>query len=336
MVAVFLVWPGLLTKLGVKEPKLKKGLDLVGGTYILYEADLSKVDPKDTASAIDSLVANIDRRVNSLGVAEPQIRSVKIGKKSGVIVELPGIKDIDKAMKVIGKTAKLEFKKEGKKAGEWEETGLTGKNLKKAQTTVDSAGNPAVSISFDKEGTKLFSDLTKQIGKRIAIFLDDELISAPVVQAHITDGNAIIQGKFTIEEAKNLAIQLNAGALPVPIKPIEQKVVEASLGKTTVEKSLVAGIVGLVMIALFMIFYYKLAGLVAIMALLLYGLFVLAIFRLSGYSPSGITLTLSGVAGFILSIGMAVDANILIFERTKEELAQGRGCLLYTSPSPRD
>ncbi len=319
-------WPtGPNLELGkfYKEIKVHEGLDLQGGTHLVYELDTSKVESKDVDTAAQSVVNVIDRRINALGVAEPVIQPAKLGDKQTVIVELPGISDVNEAINLIGKTAQLKFKE---LAGEGEsqnfvDTNLTGANLRRAEVQFDqSTGEPQVGIQFDSDGTKKFTDLTqKNLQKPLAIELDGEIISAPTVQTTIDNGEAVITGKFDIKEAKKLAIELNAGALPVPIKLVEQRNVGATLGSESVKKSLVAGLVGLVLVGLFMIVYYKIPGVVAVLALIIYTLIVLAIFKLIP-----ITLTLAGIAGFILSVGMAVDANILIFERTKEELAQGR------------
>ncbi len=207
------------------------------------------------------------------------------------------------------------------------ETGLSGKNLKSANIEfMSQSGKPEVAIEFDAEGTKMFADLTKEnIGKQIAIFLDGEVISAPTVQTEITDGKAVITGNFTLEEAKKLSQRLNEGALPVPITLIGQQSVEASLGKISLEQSLKAGLIGIILVMVFMIVYYRFLGFVASIALVIYSSLMVAIFKISSVTPWSITLTLAGIAGFILSIGMAVDANILIFERTKEEIRKGRG-----------
>jgi len=205
--------------------------------------------------------------------------------------------------------------------GEFVDTDLTGANLRRAEVQFDqNTGEPQVSIQFDADGTKKFADLTqKNLQKPLAIELDGEIISAPTVQTVIENGEAVITGKFDIQEAKKLAIELNAGALPVPITLVEQRNIGATLGSESVQKSLVAGLIGLLLVGLFMIIYYRLPGFLATLALIIYTLIVLALFKLIP-----VTLTLAGIAGFILSVGMAVDANILIFERTKEELATGK------------
>jgi len=209
-------------------------------------------------------------------------------------------------------------------------TGLSGKNLKNAAVEFQSQGlsEPQVGIKLDAEGTQLFAELTKRnLNKTIAIYLDGEIISAPTVQAEIINGEAVITGNFTLDEAKNLVQRLNEGALPVPISLISQQSVEASLGEISLQKSLKAGIIGFILVAIFMLIYYRFLGLIAILALLIYSGIMISIFKLSAFSPWQITLTLPGIAGFILSVGMAVDANILIFERTKEEIRRGRNIL---------
>ena len=209
-------------------------------------------------------------------------------------------------------------------------TGLTGKNLKSAAVSFQNQGlsEPQVSLKFDDEGTKLFTDITKKnLQKTVAIYLDGQPISAPRVQSEITTGEAVITGNFTSQEAKDLVKRLNEGALPVPITLISQQSVEASLGQISLQKSLKAGVIGLILVIIFMLIYYRFLGLIASLALLIYAVLMISIFRLSAFSPWQITLTLPGIAGFILSIGMAVDANILIFERTKEEIRRGRNVL---------
>jgi preprotein translocase subunit SecD len=317
-----------------KEIKVHEGLDLQGGTHLVYQLDTSKIESKDIATASQSVVNVIDRRINALGVSEPVIQPAKIGDKQTVIVELPGVSDVNEAINLIGKTAQLKFNEQkdttieagttisgGTTIGGWKDTDLTGANLKRAEVQFDqNTGEPQVSIQFDADGTKKFADLTKKnLQKPLAIFLDDDLITNPTVQTEITDGQAVINGNFDIKSAKELALQLNAGAMPVPISLIEQRNIGATLGSESVQRSLVAGLIGLLLIAIFMIVYYRLPGLMATLALIVYALVTLALFKLIP-----VTLTLAGIAGFILSIGMAVDANILIFERTKEELARGK------------
>ncbi len=319
--------PQIDFKLGGKrffrDLELKLGLDLQGGTHLVYEADTSHIPAENVKSAIQATRDNIERRINLLGVSEPVIQTAQAGSNYRLIVELPGIKDINAALATIGQTAQLEFK-EPKAATpsaqtDFAATGLTGKDLKIAQVKFDN-GRAVVSLDFTPEGTKKFADITtKNLGKPVAIFLDNNIISAPTVQSTIADGKAVISGNFTVDDAKHLAILLNAGALPMPIKVVEQRNVGATLGNETIVKSLVAAGVGLVVVWLFMLGNYGLKGLLADIALTIYILLSLAVIKLIP-----VTLTLAGIAGLVLSVGMAVDANILIFERIKEELRWGR------------
>jgi len=424
-----------------KELKVRLGLDLQGGTSLIYDADTSKITEADKASAMEGVREVIERRVNAFGVAEPVIQTNHSGNNWRIIVELAGIKDIDQAIKMIGETPTLVFKeqktteltadqlksanesndktkseaedvlkkaliqdadfatlaneysqdpgntdpttqeKKGgdlgfftrsqmvtefadvvfdkmkvgdiypelvkteygyhiiKKTGEsgdqamashilfmtqsttptteYVDTGLSGTQLTRSAVEFNQQTNaPEVALEFNDEGKKLFADITtRNVGKVVGIYLDGEPISMPQVNTPITDGKAVINGSFDLAEAKLLAQRLNAGALPVPIKLVSQQNVGATLGKLAIQKSLFAGLVGLSLVAIFMIVYYRLPGLLAVFALFIYSLIVLAIFKLFN-----ITLTLAGIAGYILSIGMAVDANVLIFERSKEEL----------------
>jgi preprotein translocase subunit SecD len=310
------------------------GLDLQGGTHLVYEGDLKDIPQDARVDAMNSARNVIERRVNSFGVSEPV---VQLSSDNRIIIELPGVKDVNEAINQIGQTPFLEFREENPNPPEltpdengevtitpeqaYVATGLTGKQFKRAVLEFHpQTGAPQITLQFDAEGTKLFADITaKNIGKSIAIFLDGQILSAPTVQTAITDGQAVITGQFTIQEARELVTRLNSGALPVPIKLIQQQNVGATLGLISVRKSVAAGLIGFAIVALFMIIYYRLPGLLAVLALAIYTCISLAIFKLFG-----ITLTLAGIAGFILSIGMAVDANILIFERMKEELRKGK------------
>ena len=317
-----------------KQFKLKLGLDLQGGTYLVYQGDLKDIPSSDQADAMNSARDVIERRVNAFGVSEPV---VQVSGSDRIIVELPGVKDINEAIKLIGETPFLEFRTENPNPpaatpdangnvsidpnAAFVPTGLTGKQLKRATLDFDQrTGEPQVTLQFDAEGTKLFSDITqKNVGKTVAIFLDGQVLSAPTVNSVITSGQAVITGRFTVQEAKDLVTRLNSGALPVPISLIQQQNIGATLGLASVQKSVEAGLIGFIIVALFMIIYYRLPGLLAVLALTVYTLLSIAIFKVFG-----VTLTLAGIAGFILSIGMAVDANILIFERMKEELRRGK------------
>lgn len=314
-----------------RDLSLKEGLDLQGGTHLVFEAQTGSIVAQDVGAAVDAVRSNIERRINYLGVTEPVIQTAKSGDSYRLIVEIAGIKDVNQAISLIGTTAQLDFRElvvasssanpEATPSAEFKATGLTGKDLTRATIQFNNqTGASEVGLEFTPEGAKKFAAITKRnIGKPLAIFLDEYPVSAPTVKTEIDDGRAVIEGSFTVEEAKQLVTELNSGALPIPIKLIEERTVGATLGSDSVTKSLVAGIVGLIVIALFMIANYGRLGLIADFALILYILFALSVFRLIP-----VTMTLAGIAGFILSVGMAVDANILIFERTKEEIRWGR------------
>lgn len=332
------------------------GLDLSGGTHLVLEADMKDVAASNRKDAYDSARNVIERRVNLYGLTEPIVQQTKAGDSYRIIVELPGITNVSQAIDLIGKTAQLDFREEGTPSAKVEEattaaimeimsmqkTGLTGKNLKKAQVNFNSqTGKPEVALEFDDDGAKLFETITsKNVNKPLGIFLDDQILSypPPIVQSTISGGLAVISGQFTTSYAKELSIALNAGALPVPIKVIEQRNIGATLGQESINKSFLAGGIGLFIVGIFMIVNYGLLGVVADVALITYALLVFAIFRIGSF-----TLTLAGIAGFVLSIGMAVDANILIFERMKEEIRWGKDHMTALSlgfdrafPSVRD
>lgn len=292
---------------------------------MVFEADTAKISAEKKKTAVEGLRNVIEKRVNFFGIAEPLVMTSQFAGKDRIIVELPGISDTKKAVTLIGQTAQLLFAKvENLPAGGVEATpsatlvptDLTGGYLAGASVIFDrSTGKPAISLQFTGEGGKKFEAITEEtVGKPLAIVLDGEVISAPVVQEKISGGNAQITGNFTLDEAKKLSIQLNAGALPVPVSLVEEKTVGATLGADSVAKSVKAGLVGLAAVALFMILMYRTLGLIAVVGLAIYAVITLALYKIIP-----ITLTLPGIAGFMLSIGMAVDANILIFERFKEE-----------------
>lgn len=404
----------------VQEKPFRLGLDLQGGTHLVYQADVSEIPEGGRGEALSGVRDVIERRVNVFGVSEPL---VQVNRNSNgdyrLIVELAGITNIDEATDMIGDTPLLEFKQRPEdfvpgeiQSGEikiqteadanattstttattsidlsedinspivniqdqaanyedWENTKLSGKHLKRSVVQFNPTDNsPEVSLEFNKEGATLFEEITQaNIGSPIAIFLDGYIISAPRVNEKISGGQAVISGNFNLEEAKSLTQRLNAGALPVPIELLSQRTVGASLGAQSINTSLQAGVLGLILVALFLIIYYRIPGLLAVISLAIYGLTVLSIFKAMSlilalvmviiiiglmiytfhnlkvfdsilsillitigiflfiYALKPITLTLSGIAGFILSIGMAVDANILIFERFKEELKSGK------------
>lgn len=312
-----------------RDLSIRKGLDIAGGVSVLMDADMSNVSEADRADALNSLKDVIERRVNLLGISEASVQTSSVSGKYRIIVELAGVFDTNQALTTIGQVAQLDFRVEDTDNPPTEPNAipnfihadLSGANLQKATVVFDqnqtvSTGEPKIQLQFNSEGAKKFRDITeKNIGKRVAIYLDNQIVIAPVVQSAILDGKAIISGQFSVENAKILVTQLNAGALPVPVKVLEQRTVGPTLGQESVNKSLFAGLVGLSLVVAFMIFYYGRLGVMASVALVIYGLVTLAIYK---FVP--VVLTLPGLAGFILSIGMAVDANILIFERIKEEL----------------
>lgn len=315
------------------------GLDLQGGTHLVYEADLSNIDKSQYSEAMQGVRDVIERRVNLFGVTEPLVQVDTVGSHYRLIVELAGVSDIHQAISMIGETPSLDFREE-RSADEiqalqklpadqqpapqdiyFKPTELTGKYLKSSTLQFDQNTNqPQVGLEFDSDGAKLFEEITaRNVGKKLAIYLDGSPISIPTVNEAISGGRAQISGSFTVAEAKTLVQRLNAGALPVPIKLIDQQSVGASLGAKSLQQSLLAGLIGILAVALFMIAWYRLPGLLAVMALIIYTSLVLAVFKMIP-----VTLTLAGIAGFVLSVGMAVDANILIFERMKEELRRGK------------
>lgn len=308
----------------------KLGLDLKGGSSLIFEANISKIKKEDLTDALNSARDVIERRINFFGVTEPQIQTVKTGDKYRLNIDLPGINNYEEAIKLIGQTAQLTFKElpDGKIATTTpvfvqltKDTGLSGIHILKSTVEFDNqTGKPQVGLKFNKKGADLFAAITKRnIGKPVGIFLDSMPLTTPTVQTEILDGSAVITGSFTTDEAKKLTIAINSGALPLPIKLVEQKNIGPTLGEIEVRKSVYAGTIGLIMVLLFMIVYYGRLGLIASLALIIYGLISLFIFK-----TIPVVLTLPGVAGFILSIGMAVDSNILIFERIKEEVRKGK------------
>lgn len=313
------------------------GLDLVGGTELIYKADTTTVT--DRIGAMESLKEVIERRVNIFGVSEPLVQTEHAGFISGLhddrlIVELPGITDVEAAKEIIGKTPILEFRLEKENALNlastvphtvldelFEPTGLTGRLLSRASVVFDpNTGAPYIGLNFNDEGAELFRQITREHkGEILAIILDGEILSAPVIQDEITNGEAQITGSFTPEEARALVRDLNYGALPVPIELVNTQTIGATLGEAALNAGVRAGLVGFLVLVVFLILWYRLPGIIASFALISYVVLSLAVFKLIP-----VTLSAAGLAGFILSIGMAVDANILIFERTKEELRKGK------------
>jgi preprotein translocase subunit SecD len=294
------------------------GLDLKGGTRLTLEAEPSAAVPQVTRPVMESLQSVIERRVNGMGIGESVVQ--RAGERR-LIVEIPGVKDPEEAKRRLGRVGNLEFKKLSPQH-QWVDTGVSGKDFTKADIGTKQNGEWIVLFELNSEGAQKFGQLTTELAPThapLGIFFDNQQVSAPVVNEPILDGSGMIEGKFTHESAKDLVDTLNAGALPVNINVIEENTVGPLLGQSSIKQSLFAGLVGLGLVLLFMIGYYRMMGLVASMALLVYTLLTFAVFMMVG-----VTFTLAGIAGFILSIGMAVDANILIFERTKEELKAGR------------
>jgi preprotein translocase subunit SecD len=363
-----------------KQNPFRLGLDLSGGSYLVYKADTTEIAPEEVGESMDSLRDVIERRINAFGVAEPNVQTeshtfgVDVPEER-LIIELPGVTNLDQAIEMIGQTPLLEFKTEttpeevaridaelaeliassvdavdpqvlegeqtatspttdvAAKIAELQNqryvtTALTGKYLEKARMEFSQSGvqgggslqaQPIIGLSFNAEGAKLFEEITKaNVGKTLAIYLDGQLIQAPMVNTAITGGQAIIEGNFTIEEAKTTVGRLNSGALPIPIELISTNTVGPTLGQGAIDAGIQAGVIGLVLVGLMLLLWYRLPGLIAVVALGIYTSLVLWLFK---FIP--VTLTSAGITGFIISIGLAVDANILIFERMKEELKQG-------------
>jgi protein-export membrane protein SecD len=334
--------------------KFKYGLDLNGGTHLVYRADVSGVQPGDISKSMDVLRQTIEKRINVFGVSEPIIQT-ETGSSFGdekdkyrLTVDLPGVTNIEEAIKSIGQTPLLEFKllktdldqvafqksleaatSSPEKlaqvvASAYQKPILTGGNLKRANLVFDpTSRQPIVSIEFNDEGSKIFEQVTgDNVGKQLAIFLDGELISEPVIQQKISGGTAQINGTFTAVEARDLVNNLNFGALPLPIELINTQTMGATLGQQTLFTGAQALLYAFILISVFMILFYRLPGLVAVASLGMYVLMMMSLFKVIP-----VVLTAAGIAGFVLSLGIAVDGNVLIFERIKEELDRGKTLL---------
>lgn len=347
IITLAVMWFVYSTQAPTSKYRFRLGLDLSGGTHLVYKADTSRLAPANVQDSLIALRGIIEKRVNLFGVAEPIVQTEQAGAFSGkienrLIVELPGVTDTEKAIKMIGKTPVLEFRlqlpkkvdqkavvKNGKlniKLGNsFGPAILTGAQLSRAslefgQGSGGLSNNPSVVLTFTGKGSKIFADFTgSHVGKNFGIFLDGKLISDPVIQEKIAGGSAVISGNFTPDAARALVRNLNFGALPLPITLLSSQTIGASLGANTVNKGIQAALWGLAFVAFFLLLWYRLPGIIAIVSLGIYMVLMLAIFKLLP-----VTLTAAGIAGFILSIGLAVDANVLIFERTKEELADGK------------
>ena len=311
----------------------KLGLDLAGGTELVYKADMSQTPVGEESDALASLREVIERRVNLFGVAEPIVQTERAGAISGttadrLIVDLPGVTDIEAAVAALGETPVLDFRlvQTIGSTTQFLPTGLTGRYLDNASlqfgTGVSAAlATPQVLLTFDGEGAELFEKLTREnVGKMLAIFLDGVPISTPVIQEVIPGGTATISGNFTPTEARDLVRNLNFGALPVPIVLESSSTIGPTLGAAAITAGITAGAFGFIIIAIFMILWYRLPGLIAVIALAEYLVFMLAVIKVIP-----VTFTASGIAGLIVTLGMAVDANVLIFERMKEELRKQLG-----------
>ncbi len=326
----------------------KLGLDLAGGSHLVYEADVSSLKPSEVPDLMNVLREVIERRINVFGVSEPNVQVERSSivaetQKERLIVELPGVADVNEAVKEIGKTPLLEFKLVDKEAMDaavaagpdadpstlknpYMDTGLTGRYLTRAELVFGQgsggglSNEPIVSITFNEEGAKLFETLTRDnVGKQLAIFLDGNVMSSPVINEAIGGGKAIISGQFTPDEARELVRNLNFGALPVAISLVSTQTIGSSLGDEALHAGVYAGVIGFIILSIFLILWYRLPGVVAVVALVVYIVIMLALFKLIP-----VVLTAAGIAGFILSVGLAVDANILIAERMKEELRAGK------------
>jgi preprotein translocase subunit SecD len=320
--------------------RFRLGLDLAGGTELVYKADMSETPADERANALSALQGVIERRVNLFGVAEPFVQTEQASALSGttenrLIVDLPGVTDIKAAVAALGETPTLEFRLvqptgstgslQATSTVAYVATGLTGRYLSSATLGFGSGATaglsaPQVILNFNAEGAKLFEKITSEnVGRQLAIFLDGQPISEPVIQEAIPGGQATITGRFTAKEARDLVRNLNFGALPVPITLESSSAVGPTLGAAAISAGVVAGLIGFAIVALFMLAWYRLPGAIAALALAEYIVFMLAVIKIIP-----ITLTASGIAGLIISVGMAVDANVLIFERTKEELRDGK------------
>ena len=317
--------------LRVEHTPFSFGLDLAGGTQLTYTADISEIPEEEVRGRMEALQQVIERRVNALGVSEPSVYTSRSSAFTGLpqehrlVVELPGVTDIEAATKAIGETPYLEFKILDEEAGEFVSAGLQGGHVSTASVqfrqSISGAltNEPIVVLQFNGEGADRFATLTReQVGNYLGIYLDGAIISSPIIRQPILGGTTQIEGNFTLDSARELADGLSLGALPIPITLSGTRTVHPSLGETTVEKSLLAGLFTLLLLSLLFLVVYRFVGLVALVALAVYCTVILALFK-----GIPIVLTAAGLAGFIMSIGFAVDANVLIFERIREDIERG-------------
>ena len=308
------------------------GLDLAGGTQLTYTADTSDIPPDDIAGRVETLQQVIERRINALGVSEPAVYTAKSSALTGLpqqhrlIIELPGVTDVEEAIRSIGKTPFLEFKLFNQETEVFDDTELHGGHIRSAEVQfLQGIGGaltqePIVTLYFNGEGGGIFADLTREnVGNIIGIFIDGEAISTPVIRDVIAGGTTQISGNFSIEEAKELSDGLNFGALPLAIELSETRTVSPTLGGVTIDKSILAGSIALILIAIMFIIIYRALGFIAIVALSIYAVLMFALFK-----AIPVVLTAAGLAGFIMSVGFAIDANVLIFERMREEFREGK------------
>lgn len=303
---------------------LRLGLDLAGGSHLVFEAQSQNIALEERGRLTESLTENIRRRIDIYGVSESLVQPAWENELLRIIVELPGVEDTDEAIALVGQTAQLDFRRqidEASASAGFITTDLTGADLKSSGVDFNPNTNqPVVTLEFTDQGREKFAQITETVqGQILAIFLDEVPLSFPVVEEPITQGQALISGQFSLDEAKKLSAQLNAGALPVSLELISQKTIEATLGDQSIRKSIMAGLVGLTAVMIFILAFYGSLGLFACFSLFFYALISFFLYRIIP-----ITLTLPGIAGFVLSVGMAVDSNIVIFERLRAELRTGK------------
>lgn len=332
LVLAVMAWPredAVLSQLGVDSNlKIRRGLDLQGGVYLVYEAEIGSTDQASSAEILKNAAAVIERRVNPGGAGEAIVQTASANR---IVVQIPGLDDPAQALATIGRTAQLEFYEvtEGEAGAQLGPTAVNGQDVRRATINFGQTGQPTVSLELKSgQSADEFAELTTRLAgtsTSLVAILDDQIVFGPAgVQTPITDGRAELSGNFTVKEANEVTTLLNAGALPVPVKLVAQQTIGPTLGELSVKESLVASVVGLLAVSIFLVVYYRWAGLMAVGALAFYTMALMSIIKLSVFTPYVIVLTLAGIAGFILSVAVAVDANVLIIERIKEELEAGQ------------